>query len=114
MICNFSCAEIKLSPLKLDIVSFPYHCFSQVSEEESTSHLRNASGISRASPALSALFHWWVLVSSLMVKESCAATATATYRAAIHLPLTLPLTYRSPSVTAFQEPQVITEEGNTG
>ena len=87
---------------------------SQVSEEESTSHLKIASGISHASPALSALFHWWAPVSSLMVKGSCAATATATYRVATHPPRNLPLTYRSPSITAFQEPQVITEEGNKG
>lgn len=69
---------------------------SQVSEEESTSHLRIASGISHASPALSALYHWWAPVSSLTVKGSCAASATPTYRVATHPPpqpsLDLPFT----------------------
>lgn len=79
---------------------------SQVLEEESTSHLRSASGISHVSPAPSALLHWWAPAFSPTVTGSCAATATPTYKAVIYeILLTLPLTYLSPFATAFQEPQ---------
>ncbi|XP_063735963.1 four and a half LIM domains protein 3 isoform X1 [Eleginops maclovinus] len=48
----------------------------------STSHLRNVSGTSPASPAPSARLHWWAPAFSLMETRSCAATATptATYK----------------------------------
>lgn len=69
---------------------------SQVLEEGSTSHLRIASGISHASPAPSALLRWWAPAFSLMVTGSCAATATAAYRAVTYhifaLPFELPFT----------------------
>lgn len=51
----------------------------QVLEEESTSHLRIANGISRASPAPSARSRWWALVFSRPETRSCAVNATATF-----------------------------------
>lgn len=56
---------------------------SQALEEESTSHLKIVSGISRVSPARSALFRLLVLGFSLMATESYAVTATPAYRAFI-------------------------------
>lgn len=83
---------------------------SQASEEESTSHLKIGSGISRASPARSALFRLLVLAFSPMVTESYAATATAAYRAIISHNPTFPSTHS----LLYQEPQVITKISNTG
>ncbi|MEQ2191549.1 hypothetical protein XENOCAPTIV_030271 [Xenoophorus captivus] len=62
----------------------------QVLEEESTSHLKIVSGISRASPAPSAPSRSWVLAFSQMVTESCAVNATATYKALTYPDLTIP------------------------
>lgn len=55
----------------------------QALEEESTSHLKIVSGISRVSPARSALFRLLVLGFSLMATESYAVTATPAFRAFI-------------------------------
>lgn len=90
-------------------------CFISVSllflpqglEEGSTSHLRTASGTSPASPAPSALLHWWAPASSPMETRSCAAnaTATATYKQSFTPPF--PWHTCHPSSQHFKNPELL-------